>query len=346
MQDDSKWKLKDGTLVEDILYNYAIELDYERYAAHSFIIDLEDEDLKTRFTETQWKEISNSKSQVDDPFSKKATKYFDKIASCGDFKTKYKVIKDEDFDPYEEQDEEWLQRSLLEFHSMYRQNIIRRIADRGSEKDLIVRLWRFFDNCFDSIDVETRREVACVATKTNNTSSTPSQYQVQRATKPDLILTKNSVELGSGENGRYTGSACNDKEVNEKKLKNPKTMKNMLNVMIQNLKKKQLANELEVVGFCHFHLKAELSVMDVPGGYVCRLRRFEELKVPEDEASFCSVFPLLSLALIAKNIVKKTLDVLEQDANATSYVARPSSQIPSLVLPPTMSSMSVKQRTE
>ena len=30
MQDDSKWKLKDGTLVEDILYNYAIELDYER----------------------------------------------------------------------------------------------------------------------------------------------------------------------------------------------------------------------------------------------------------------------------------------------------------------------------
>ncbi|KAI8375756.1 hypothetical protein EDC96DRAFT_541187 [Choanephora cucurbitarum] len=131
-----------------------------------------------------------------------------------------------------------------------------------------------------------------------------------------------------------------------KKLKTPKTMKNMLNVMIQNLKKKQLAKELEVVGFCHFHLKAKLSVMDVPGGYVCRLRHFEELKVPEDEASFCSVFPLLSLALIAKNIVKKTLDVLEQDANTTSYVARPSSQIPSLVLPPTMSNMSVKQRTE
>ncbi|KAI8376894.1 hypothetical protein BD560DRAFT_391031 [Blakeslea trispora] len=258
----------------------------------------------------------------------------------------YDAIKARDFDPYEEEDEEWLQRCLLEFHAMYRQNVIKRVAERGSEEDLIVRLWRFFDSCFDCLDIETRRgEVACVA-KINNEAIT-STLQSQRATKPDLILTKDSLELGSGENGRFTGSACGNKEHAEKVLKNPKTMKNMMNLMINQIRnKEQLIHELQVIGFTHFHLKAKLSVMDVPCGYVCRIRHFEELKVPEDQELFCSLFPMLSLALIGKNIVKQTLETLKKDNIATSYVAKPANQALHFSLPPTMSLMCSKQRLD
>ncbi|KAI8376899.1 hypothetical protein BD560DRAFT_445418 [Blakeslea trispora] len=347
MKDDMKWKLNDGAFVEDILYNYATNLDYES-SAHSFIVDLEDADLKSCFTTEQWSEVSAVKSEELAPFSQKTIEYLDKISSCPDFKSMYKVIKVEDFDPYEEEEEEWVQRSLLDFHAMYRQNVIERVASRGSEKDLIIRLWRMFDTCFDSIGVETRRgEVGCLATKTNNQSSTPSTHHAQRATKPDLILTKDAIEFGSGENGRYTGSACNNKEENEKKIKNPKTMKNMMNMLVKKIKhKKHLVNELQVIGFCHYHLKAKLSIMDVPAGYVCRLRHFEELTVPQDQEMFCSLFPLLSLALIGKKIVKSTTEKLKQDSLATTYTARPASTTFSLILPPTMTNMSSRQRTE
>ncbi|KAI8387381.1 hypothetical protein BD560DRAFT_382294 [Blakeslea trispora] len=253
LEEDKKWKLKDGVYVEDVLYSYAINLDHES-AAHSFILDLEDAEVKKCFSNRQWEEISQVKTEEAASFSEKAIRYLEKIAACNDFRSKYTAIKQEQFDPFEEEDEEWLQRCLLEFHAMYRENVIKRIADRGSEEDLIVRLWHFFDSCFDSLDIETRRgEVGFLATKINNETTAVSISQVQRATKPDLILTKDALEFGIGENGRFTGSACSNKESNEKMLKNPKTMKNMMNVLVKQIKnKKQLIRELQIIGFTHF----------------------------------------------------------------------------------------------
>ena len=65
--------------------------------------------------------------------------------------------------PYNEQtesDADWAQMSLRDLLRAYQYGIIKRIADRNSEKDIILRIWRMIDVVFDDIDVETSSEVS------------------------------------------------------------------------------------------------------------------------------------------------------------------------------------------
>ncbi|POG62509.1 hypothetical protein GLOIN_2v611442 [Rhizophagus irregularis DAOM 181602=DAOM 197198] len=66
---ENKWKLPSGKFVEDILYEYTINLDHESYL-HSFIIDTSDETIMNLFSEPDQQHIREcnipSEPQVDD----------------------------------------------------------------------------------------------------------------------------------------------------------------------------------------------------------------------------------------------------------------------------------------
>ncbi|KAG1504971.1 hypothetical protein G6F47_000171 [Rhizopus delemar] len=66
MKEETKWKLRTGRVVEDILYSYGADLEREN-AVHSFIIGVSDSQVKSLFADDEWTEItseSNKKSAV------------------------------------------------------------------------------------------------------------------------------------------------------------------------------------------------------------------------------------------------------------------------------------------
>ncbi|CAG8723353.1 9776_t:CDS:2, partial [Funneliformis caledonium] len=61
--DNSKMRLSTGTIVEDVLFKFAKDMDYEHYA-HSYIVDFDDEDIKALFDEEEWKELTKDRIGV------------------------------------------------------------------------------------------------------------------------------------------------------------------------------------------------------------------------------------------------------------------------------------------
>ncbi|CAJ0880039.1 7781_t:CDS:2 [Entrophospora sp. SA101] len=55
--DTSKLKLSTGKIVEDILFNFSKDMDYEHHT-HLYIVDFDDENIKALFTDSEWKELT------------------------------------------------------------------------------------------------------------------------------------------------------------------------------------------------------------------------------------------------------------------------------------------------
>ena len=60
------------------------------------------------------------------------------------------------FDPDVQPDEDWVQRSLLDYLNMYRRNILIELINNGSEQDFVVRCWSNLDRCFENLGVVAR----------------------------------------------------------------------------------------------------------------------------------------------------------------------------------------------
>ncbi|KAI8972132.1 hypothetical protein BDB01DRAFT_839515 [Pilobolus umbonatus] len=56
IKDEIKWKLESGRCVEDVLFNYAVQLVKEE-AIHSFVLDTTNPHIKELFTDAEWFEI-------------------------------------------------------------------------------------------------------------------------------------------------------------------------------------------------------------------------------------------------------------------------------------------------
>ncbi|KAI8969482.1 hypothetical protein BDB01DRAFT_855852 [Pilobolus umbonatus] len=64
MRKDSKWKLSTGRYVEDILYDYGMTIADER-PAHSFILDMNKDAIRTLFTSEERDETLNTENKAD-----------------------------------------------------------------------------------------------------------------------------------------------------------------------------------------------------------------------------------------------------------------------------------------
>lgn len=53
-----KWTLPSGTVVEDIIFSKYKDVDIESLA-HSWVIDLDDDEMASLFSPADWKEISS-----------------------------------------------------------------------------------------------------------------------------------------------------------------------------------------------------------------------------------------------------------------------------------------------
>ncbi|CAG8504367.1 10506_t:CDS:2, partial [Scutellospora calospora] len=61
--DTTKLKLSTGKIVEDILFNFCKDMDYEHHA-HSYIVDFDNENIKALFIDSEWKELTKDRIGV------------------------------------------------------------------------------------------------------------------------------------------------------------------------------------------------------------------------------------------------------------------------------------------
>ncbi|KAL0086166.1 hypothetical protein F4703DRAFT_1578780 [Phycomyces blakesleeanus] len=342
MDPQKKWKISEGVVVEDKMYKFGLSCTYE-HPVHSFILDVDDPCWISVFSAKELNIIKASGKASMPPLSDGLKEFFQKFSelstliepSTGDspnllpssyqesfLKRLWSIAADHGFyDPLTHFDEDWAQRSIIEYISAYRWNVIQRLTARGSEMDFVVRIWSQLDKCFDNIAVETFRNRGCIATSvrmnekrrvTGRDPLVPKSF----STKPDLVLYKEDVEYGCSEVGKNDDGGVGEKEIVETALKCPKTMKDMLlraASKVGNATNK--TRQLQIVGFHQTSLRMHLSVLDCPEGYICRLRRSTEYTVPLQPSLIPSqLIPILKLTCKAKEIVRRTIEVLEAPA--------------------------------
>ncbi|KAI9024354.1 hypothetical protein CLU79DRAFT_102917 [Phycomyces nitens] len=339
MDPQKKWEISKGVFVEDKMYAFGLKCAYE-HPVHSFIFDVDDPCWTTLFSADEMAMIKNSGNSSMPPLSKELKDFFQRFTELNNLvdlldddpvspsheidqesflKKLWSIATEYGFhDPSTHFDEDWAQRSILEYISAYRWNVIQRLAARGSEMDFVVRIWSQLDKCFDNIHIETIRNRGCIATSVRvngNRRVTGIESLVPKSfsTKPDLILYREDIEYGCSEVGKNDDGGVGEKEIVESALKCPKTMKDMLlraASKIGNATNK--TRQLQIVGFHQTSLRMHLSVLDCPNGYVCRLRRSTEYTMPLQPSLIPSqLIPILKLTCKAKEIVRRTIRVLE-----------------------------------
>ncbi|KAI7847387.1 hypothetical protein BDC45DRAFT_355726 [Circinella umbellata] len=134
-----------------------------------------------------------------------------------------------------------------------------------------------------------------------------------QSVKPDLILTKEHLEFGAAEHGFDDESGVGEKELNETYTKLPKTMKDLMMKLAASVDYDETTmRSLRVVGLVHSHLRMTAYVMDIPDGYVCRIRKIKEQTIPSSLSDFYNTYiPFLEVVLKVKGIVKTTMETIE-----------------------------------
>ncbi|KAI7856382.1 hypothetical protein BDC45DRAFT_67160 [Circinella umbellata] len=332
MDSELKWKLSDGTVVEDILHAYGISYEFE-HSIHSYCINASDETLKNIFSKEQIRDI---KTTGNHNFPSLPVNIQTMLNGCDEVIKKYIKVDDEEwvpdqkaivdavykeitkngfYDPYQQFDEDWLQKTILEILSYYRWDVLKSV-EKWSEMDLVVRLWSLFDKAFDNLHMETKRDHTSVSMDISQNEDRMVSGENSIPTKansfrPDLIYFKDGLEYGTAECGK-SGDATAKKKIIETQLHIPKIMKAMFHRIIKKCKNnKSLARKIRVVALSQFGTSMKVYVMDNPDGYVLRVLESNEFEVGSMPSMMqCGVLPLLRLVLKSKYIIKQTnLDV-------------------------------------
>lgn len=167
----------------------------------------------------------------------------------------------------------WSKRSILDVLTAYRFNVIKKIARYGKERDVIMRVWRAIDTAMDDLDVDVSRydviyfgvgwnlylfrsdQLSAASSARVNEDRVDRNGDVKHkvlGVKPDMIVAKYMLEFASAEHGFYDEAGIGSKESVEKMLKLPKTMKDMLLMLHNEMGNKEChLRALRVIGFSH-----------------------------------------------------------------------------------------------
>ncbi|KAG2216828.1 hypothetical protein INT45_003157 [Circinella minor] len=224
----------------------------------------------------------------------------------------------EQFHPIKQFDLDFSKRMILDIVSSYRWGNIYRTAVAGGERDFIMLIWRAIDMCFQNLRVDALRSdqqsLAGSARYNENRVGDDGRIKPKvQGYKPDLILKKEQLEYGASENGGADEAGIGAKEVTEKYIKLPKTLKDMalrLAADLNNEEKK--IRKLQIVGIINTHLRMNSMILDMPAGYVCRITPLVEQKIGATlgEQMYKTYIPFLKQVIMLKMMVKNTIDVV------------------------------------
>ncbi|RHZ44567.1 hypothetical protein Glove_718g6 [Diversispora epigaea] len=113
--DTVKLKLSTGKIVEDVLFKFCKDMNYEHHA-HSYIVDFDDEDVRVLFTDEEWNELTKDRIGVP-AFPRDVAEELAKYGSKTLKELRTKVMKsylknEEEYDVHKHYNQEWIQMTM------------------------------------------------------------------------------------------------------------------------------------------------------------------------------------------------------------------------------------------
>ncbi|RGB21728.1 hypothetical protein C1646_731896 [Rhizophagus diaphanus] len=274
--DSSKMRLSTGKIVEDVLFDFCRNMDYEHHA-HSYIIDCDDAEIKSLFTETEWKELIEDRlglpvnpAHIAKELSKYAKKTLRELRQI--VMTPY--LQDYvEYDAQQHYDLEWIQTSVRTLTNLY-ENTDHPLARSHYEDWFTVAL---FGSCIDfcmrdmRLGTDIKRTDApslASANRKNRAKLTNERKFTGRKIDGIIYIIDRLLEIGAIEAARcFMG--VSDRKYLVEEFKMPKTLRDMLADMIRDVNyEEKKVNELQVFGILHLGLRVQATRLWRAGGSI------------------------------------------------------------------------------
>ncbi|RHZ89253.1 hypothetical protein Glove_16g218 [Diversispora epigaea] len=308
MRSDQMWTLKSGRKVEEIVYGFAQKLAYESYL-HSFIINESDTDTRSLFSEDEWKEVITSevkeRPRLEDSLKELLKKY-----TVVDVEKLRKIL----FEPFTPNECKYDQK----FH--FDLDFINRVY-RG-----MLPLWERNDNSFDLLKPEAWYQMNVWSHLVD-----PVFYNVNidliRGEETSLVKNKggifricgNFLEFGSIETGRK----CEGTDRITDSLKTCKMLKGMINQLATECNMDEdYVRKLQVVGMLQSANRMQVITVDLPKGYITRVRRRKVCEVAGRLTKSKPLALVLKEIFYVKDTILQTLEIInhKDDVNTENFL--------------------------
>ncbi|GBC40754.1 C2H2-type zinc finger transcription factor [Rhizophagus irregularis DAOM 181602=DAOM 197198] len=278
------WTLKSSDYLK-VIYEYAQNLPYESYL-HSFIINDVDKEAESLFQEEEWEEIFSFNLQKVPKIDKSLTDLMKKY-SITDLSLFQKII----FEPF-------LPANILYSNKEHFDLNYIHLA-----YSIIHTLWENEDFTLDSSRLEGWYQ--------HNIWS-PIIDPIFHNSKINLVRGEGDrLEIGGIEAGRkWEGK--NGRKYLRDSLKLGKMLRDMLVQLIKECNgDEQIIRKLQTVGMLHSANRFQLITMDIPNGYICRIKRFDIQEVAGQINNPPLAFVIKDI-LRAKAIMMQTLELVQE----------------------------------
>ncbi|KAI9317093.1 hypothetical protein BX666DRAFT_2019122 [Dichotomocladium elegans] len=275
-----------------------------------FIIDPTDPVWQSVFSISELKEISELHAHTLPPVSDTLLEYLNSFTNLTNIRDLDEHCRSRTFSFEEEYDLDWSQMSIDSALRLYKSKYLP--LTTHTEVDVIRRIWFFVDTAFDNLDIDVRTgEMESVASSTRRNMQDQDIKRKLHGHRADFLLIADHLELGCAEIGKIDGGDADRKEMNEKGLKCPKMMKDMLWLMAKEYEDK--SRHLVTVGFIMMGLKLRVLFLDNPSTYICRLNSTDAFYFPTKPEDFGMKFGKL---LVVRLMNRKQLETRRSDLQA------------------------------
>ncbi|PKC07283.1 hypothetical protein RhiirA5_418396 [Rhizophagus irregularis] len=326
MNESYMWKLSSGRIVEEELFKLGTDLEFE-HAIHSFILDVEDELIMEHFTEEELKEIEGTTIPKIPDLSDEIDDFLGKFLGKTNLNKIRQIIKESMFgNDYNREKHHDVDYICLALYSLVREIENGNLKNANLENWYNCHVWNIiFDQAFGDVQAVTvvRGESTSVSTATRKNKQAKRKPGERRriGRRGDWILRAvgngNKDEFGVGEAGKDWTDIYGTKYLKEIGLKLPKTLKDMLMVLMERVNwVKDVRKNIQTVGIIHEGLMMSLVYADNPKGYICRMRRSNLMEVPDTAEKFDSILTILASILTAKSAIQMTIEMAQTKRQA------------------------------
>lgn len=328
MDPNHMWTLKSGRKVENVIYDFAKNLNRESYL-HSFIINDADVDARELFTTEEWKEIRTELGERPklDPLQKELLiKY-----TTNDIK-KLRSLLSEPFIPDNKEYDRNIHFCLDYINSGYRGILRLWEMDEDPFDSLKLEGWfqmnvwgRIVDPAFDNLNIElVRGEGMSFASSERKNIKRRINIRKKIGRKGDGIfrLRSDRLELEAIEAGRKWEEISGTKYMTDS-LKISKLLKDMLDKLIMECKMKEdVVKKLKVIGILHGANRLQVLTVDHPFGYITRVIRNNVQEVSGRLTNSKPLALVFKEILYSRSVIIATMDVFERrnDLNLETFL--------------------------
>ncbi|CAG8639785.1 20349_t:CDS:2, partial [Dentiscutata erythropus] len=318
---NAKMRLKSGRIVEDILFNYVKDKDYEEHA-HSYIIDCENENIKSLFSEEEWEELILDRLGVPSlpqeiakelaRYGKKSLEELRKIVN-----TPY-LQDGVVYDVQQHYDLEWIQMSVRTLVNLYENMDSPLVRNQYEDWFTVALFGACIDMCMRTAQLGTdvkRTDAPSLASANRKNRNRPKNVRKFIGRKIDGIvyIINRLLEVGAIEAARSFSGESHRKYLNEK-FKMPKTLRDMLadHIRAVNYDEEKI-NKIQVFGILHFGLRIQFTRLWRTGGSITIFHKDPQLYYLDNKFSAEGIkifLKFLAEVYRCKQIIKNNLDVL------------------------------------